>query len=93
MSATTEQISEGFVSLSAACKCLCPVGRIELRKGRYAVSCADCGTFLREHKPPVKLDSRYAGKCRACKVEHRIGDYVWWTPGTPGVQCKRCAER
>ncbi len=94
---------DGFVALRSRCGCGCNVGRVGLVGGQLTVRCADCNKFafnapqaslglpLAAPKP-VRLASRYAGRCRDCGAEHEQGNWVFWIPKTQGVMCPKCND-
>lgn len=93
--------TDGFVNLRAKCSCGSTVGRVELRGGQYVVNCADCSAYAfcapkallgipNEAPKPVRIASRYDGKCKRCRGEFEMGNWVFFTPGEKGVVCSSC---
>lgn len=39
---------------------------------------------------PRVIDSKFAGRCRACGARHAVGDPIAWSPSIRGALCLRC---
>lgn len=40
---------------------------------------------------PIRLRSKFNGKCKNCNSSYSAGDFVMWTPGTKGAECNSCS--
>ena len=76
-------------------------GRIERKANNDVVRCAHCDKFAYcapraetglpvEPPKPLKLSSKFDGRCTGCGVWYRVGESVWWTRGVQGARCVTC---
>ena len=40
---------------------------------------------------PIRLRSKFNGKCKNCNSSYSAGDFVMWTPGQKGAECTKCS--
>lgn len=88
--------------MRAPCKeCGALEGRIERKANNDVVRCARCDKYAYcaprtetglpvEAPKPLKLNSKYDGRCTGCGIWYRVGDPVWWTRGVQGARCLKC---
>lgn len=76
-------------------------GRIERKANNDVVRCARCDRFAYcaprsetglpvDAPKPLKLSSKFDGRCTGCGVWYRVGDSIWWTRGVHGACCETC---
>lgn len=42
---------------------------------------------------PIRLASKYTGRCRKCGAAYEEGDPIFWTRGVKGAECVECGGK
>jgi transcription elongation factor Elf1 len=93
------------ITMRAPCpKCGCVTGYVERKANNDIVRCTGCDAFCycapraelglpSEAPKPIKIQSKYSGRCLHCGDRYAVGDTVWWTRGVRGAQCLECGGK